>query len=326
MKDTLAAGLLPGEPVPTLPRWSLRPRRARRRIAAAGAGILVWLFAGVPTAAAQGCPGPCPAPDDARFDSRRHLLALGVNMALGGLSAGIRRTHHEESFRDAFWRGALGGAGTYAGKAVAASRFTGAGVIGRSVAAAGASVSRNASEGLPIFDRLSIPLGPVRVHWRPGKGDVHASVDVVTVGVIVGAYVSGIGASLDVGRTLDSGAPVFLARRWQGDWGWQARQIGGVVFLRGDEPADIAHDAFMARALGHERVHVLQHDQVHIVWNEAAERSVLTWLGAPPRLIRSVDFSLYMPIMLGLNALLPYETRPWERESHLLAGTHRDAR
>ena len=56
---------------------------------------------------------------------------VGINAVLGGVTAGVTSLIRGNSFSDAFTAGALGGTMSYAGKRVAASRFYGAGLIGR---------------------------------------------------------------------------------------------------------------------------------------------------------------------------------------------------
>jgi hypothetical protein len=258
------------------------------------------------------------------MDPSSELLALGVNVALGGFTAGVRQWRGDGSFLDGLWRGAIGGAGTYAGKRIVTSDFTGSGIVGRGVAAVGASMTRNASEAKPLFDRLILPVGFVRLHWRPVNGDFHASIDVAAVGAIAGIYMSDLGASLDVARTLESGAPVFMARDWQRDSGWSGRHIFGAVLLRGDEVLSYEHEQRLERALHHERVHVLQYDQAFILWNDQIEHALLGALGSPDWVMRRFDLSLTPVAVSGLKVVLPHGLQVWEDEAHMLAGTRGD--
>jgi hypothetical protein len=295
-----------------------RPRASRVLAATLAAAAVV---AGPARAAAQTT--LLPPPTDPRGSVSDHAAVLAVNVALAGLTAGIRQWRSGGSFVDGLWRGGLGGAGTYAGKLIVTADAPGAGLAGRAVAAAGASVSRNAADGVPMFHRLVIPVGFVRMHWEPATGNFHTSIDVTGAGAVIGSYFAGVGASLDMRRTLSSGAPVFMAREWESDWGWHARHVAGTIVLRGDSPDDLRHDRFIARALAHEQIHVLQYDQAWILWSEPVERRALRALGASPLLVRSVDLSLHAGVLLGLNALIPYDARPWEREADILSGTDR---
>lgn len=287
------------------------------------------LGAGAAPIVAQTCvdlPGgsaqrPCMVVQQGESRATGELLALSVNAAIGGLTAGVRQWQADRSFLDGFWRGALGGVGTYAGKRIVVSDFDGAGLLGRTVAAAGASVTRNASDGRPMFDRLTLPVGFIRFDWRPARGDLHTSFDIPVMAAVAGIYMSDLGASLDIGRTLGTGAPVFMARNWTRERGWSARQIFGSVLLRGDAAVDQDHDRLLEHALYHERIHVLQYDQSSILWNEPFETALLTSLGSPGWLISRFDFSL---VAVGVSAgkfLIPSDFHVWEDEAHFMGRT-----
>lgn len=285
----------------------------------------------IPThAAAQMCVAikgpsvPCPVSPESRVTG--DLLALGANVAVGGLTAGIRQWRSDDgSFWDGLWRGAIGGVGMYAGKRIVASETFGAGMLGRGVAAAGASMTRNASEGKPLFDTLILPVGFVRLHWQPARRELRSSFDVPNIAAIAGIYVSGLGPSLDIARTLDTGAPVFMARDWDRTVGWHGRHVFGAVLLRGDAPlgSSAEHDALVTRSLHHERIHVLQYDQAFILWNEPVEKAVLARLGSPSWL-QSMDLSLYAVGVAGLKSFLPPNWQLWEIEADFLARTTAD--
>lgn len=249
------------------------------------------------------------------------LVALGANALIGGLTAGVRQWRAEGSFIDAFWRGAVGGTGTYAGKRIVVSDFAGAGILGRGVAAAGASVTRNAAEGKPMFDRLTLPVSFVRFDWRLADGDVRASLDVPGLAAVAGIYMSDVGASLDVTRSLGTGAPVFMARNWTSERGWIGRQILGAVLLRGDAVAGLDHERLLRDALYHERIHVVQYDQISILWNEPLETRVLQKLNSPEWLISRTDLSLIAIGLSGAKFLLPGSLHIWEEEAHFMART-----
>lgn len=302
----------------------MRPDRTARRRTLMLAAALSWVGVPASSVAAQNPGGAAvPVPGPSTDGLAEHVTALGVNVAIGGLTAGIRQWRKDGSFLDGLWRGGLGGVGSYAGKLLAGSDIPGGGLAGRGIAGAGASVSRNAADGRPLFDRLVLPVGPLRLHWQPSAGTVHASFDAAGFAAITGSYISSIGASLDLKRSLSSGAPVFMAREWESDWGWQARHVAGTILLRGDESHNPEHDRFLTFALAHERVHMLQYDQAYILWSEPVERSALRALGAPPFVVRSLDLSLQSIAVLSLNAVIPYDARPWEKEADLLSGTSR---
>jgi hypothetical protein len=254
----------------------------------------------------------------------RHGFVLAANVALGGVTAGVLQWRRDGSFLDGFWRGAIGGFGTYGGKVLVTADAPGAGTAGRIVSAVGASVTRNASEGLPTFHRLVVPVGPVRVHWHPATGEIRPSLDVVGTAVLLTRAAGRDGARLHLGHSLASGAPVFSAGDWDETYPWHARHIAGTIVLGGGDGDYDGYDRFIRRVLVHERVHVLQYDQAWILWGDPLEKRALTRIGVPERVARLLDVSMHAPLLLGVRHVLPYGDRPWEREAHLLSGTWRD--
>jgi len=80
------------------------------------------------------CPSELPRP-------RQHLVNLGVNALLGGLATVVQQAVRWELHWEDVLAGAAGGGVGYAGKVLAAERFFGAGLLGRQVAAMGASMA-----------------------------------------------------------------------------------------------------------------------------------------------------------------------------------------
>jgi hypothetical protein len=235
---------------------------------------------------------------------------VAANMAIGGLTAGVRQWWNGGSLRDGMWRGALGGAGSYAGKRIAAGEGFEAGLVGRVVAATGASVTRNASEGKPSFERLVLPFGPVRLRWRPAESEWVPSLDLVGLGTLAWAYLGGMGASLDLGLSVGSGAPVFRASEPIEARGIKA--AGTIVLER----------SYSNRSLRHERVHLLQYDQAYILWSEPAERKLMAGLGIPDEVARHLDLSLHAGAVAALSRWIDYDDRPWEFEAQTLTPSH----
>lgn len=286
--------------------------------------LLAVLLAGLhpAPAAAQAsaiCKGGCPeepAPSTERRDG--HLVLLGANSALGGLTAGVMQWYRGGSFVDGFLRGAAGGAGVYLGKAIVAESFGGAGLLGRGVAGVGASVSANAAEGRPSFERLLLPLGPARLHLRPTEpSESHLSLDLPAAAALGWALLSRRDLKLDPGATLSTGAPVFFLRGEEDAHAWRARHIAGTILVRGNRRE--LDESFVDMALAHERIHLLQYDQFFILWGAPADRVILSLLPAGERIGRHLDFGFPGAAVLGLNAVIPYDRQPWEIEAHFFA-------
>jgi len=249
------------------------------------------------------------------------FASLSANAVLGGLTSGVARRLAGGSFSDAFLRGLLGGSAVYAGKRIAAERFDGAGLIGRQVAATGTSMVRNAGKGVHAFDRLLLPLGPIRLDVSPREGRWSVRTDAVAIGWIV----YGIAESeleLAWGRSIGAGTAIFRTRGTLISFdGEEAHAAGvtnaGVVFVA-DVPAYGAR--VLERGLAHERIHVLQQDFIAAAWTDPLVDALLART-APTRLLRAhISVNLSTELMRALGQLFPtHQDRPWEIESIFFA-------
>ena len=262
--------------------------------------------------------GPC------TFDAPRwvgEFASLSANGLLGALTGGLSQHFRGGSFQDGFVRGALGGAIVYAGKRAASESFDGAGLIGRSVAAVGSSSVRNASEGSPLFSRLTLPLGPVWMEIDTSTRGIEARLDPVALGWMAYA-ISERELELDWGETLSGGTPIFKTHNkvleLPGDTVHVAGLTNaGIVYLA-DVPA--YGPSHMRRHQAHEQIHVIQEDQLAIMWTDPFG----SWaIGSVPKLEPvgsrlAVNLSTEILRLLG-GAIAQYEVRPWEVESVFFA-------
>ena len=248
------------------------------------------------------------------------FAALSANGMLGGLTAGVTRKLRGGSFRDGFVYGLLGGAASWAGKRVAAERFRGAGLLGREVSAAGASLVRNAGDARPLLDRLWLPIGPLWLELGGAGKRVRARLDVAAAAWTLYA-VAEPELELDGGASLSSGAFVFRTHgkllRTNGDNDAAGTANGGIIFLA-DIPA--YGDAFAERAAAHERIHVLQEDQLAIQWTDPALRWAADRARLPSVANRFLLYNVSAELMRVLGGVIPtYSDRPWELEAAFFA-------
>jgi hypothetical protein len=242
------------------------------------------------------------------------------NVLLGGIAAGVAQKARGGSFSDGFTRGAGAGAGIYAGKRIAAARWTGAGLVGRQVASVGSSVVYNAGQGRPSFEQIALPLGPVRFYVRPRGGGprVHARVDAVALATLTYAATRPE-LEWDEGRTLSSGGAVFRAPRHTFSGNGESAHglsLSGAVLLGAVLPTGDDDGLF-----AHERVHTLQTDQLFL----AIGRPLQDWVSgrstAARKISRWMDVDFAVPLLelitLGVEE---HDHRPWELESYQLSG------
>jgi hypothetical protein len=248
-----------------------------------------------------------------------HATAAGANALLGGLTAGGLQKLRGGSFQDGFTRGLLGGTVVYAGKRVAAERFDGAGLLGREIAAVGASVVRNAGEGRPALERITLPLGAARLEVRTGaEAGVGARID--AHGVFWMLYgVLDPNLTFDAGASLSSGATVFRAPNQRLHLAGQTAvgmAFPGTIFLGGPHPDGTGR---AAETFAHERVHIIQHDQAFLFWDEPLQRALAPRVPGVRTVYSVADVDLVFSGVAVLGALLlPHPQRPWEAEALLL--------
>ena len=251
------------------------------------------------------------------------FTVLGFNAVLGGLTAGIRQQVAGGSFEDGFTRGFAGGSVIYAGKRIAAERFPGAGLIGRGVAGAGGSMVRNASDGRPVLDRVVLPVGPMRLHLDRADG-LDARVKFDLNAIVMASYAAARSdIRLDLASSLSAGAPVFRAEGFvfgtEADSIHAAGRVAESVIFLSDLPWRAESDA--ERVFAHERIHVLQRDQVFSTLADPLTSSIVDRFPALAPVYRYADFHVTGLIFHALVLPFPeYDERPWEMESFHLSG------
>lgn len=265
------------------------------------------------------CPRSLASQEDTASAPRwvRHFASASANMLLSGFTAGVIQEIKGGSFRDGFTRGALGGLIIYGGKRIAVDLAPGAGLIGREVAAVGASVVRNAADGIGSFDRLVLPVGIVRVYWtRAPARQWNVKIDALAAGwTIYGIMEREL--DFDVGKSLSSGMAIFETRNRILEFGEGDHAGGvtnaGVIYLShiplwGRERLD--------RSFAHERVHALQMDQMFVTLSDPFDDALLTRLPLGKHANQWVDINLATEFLRLLNVVIKkHSDRPWETEA-----------
>lgn len=245
------------------------------------------------------------------------ISLAAVNMLLSGVTAGITQELRGGSFKDGFTRGSFGGLFIYAGKRVAVEDFDGAGLLGRQINAVGTSIVRNASDGIGTFDRLVLPVGVARVYWQRGAPQPwHFKIDALALGWTVYGVVEPE-LELNFGRTLSAGTPVFQTRgkiiSFDSDGHAGGIAEAGIIFL-----SDVPQwgDVFLEKAFAHERVHIMQLDQVFTTLNEPYDDYVLRRLPGGSAINRWIDINLSSELLNLLSGVIDrHRDRPWELEA-----------
>lgn len=237
---------------------------------------------------------------------------VAVNVLLGGLTGGIQGWFRGHSIVRAFAKGAVGGGVTYYGKRMVAEDRP---VLGRQVAATGASMVANAGAGRGIVDRLTFPLGPALLDVdATGSGEHGVRWNLATV-VAIAYAVSHGEMSFDWRASLQTGSPVF---QYVGGDPWQGRHMAGVVLLN-QRYIDrwSTSDAHRRQVLSHEQIHVIQQDFTTIAMGESFDRLILGslpgGLAVHRRLAIRSDMVLWwiLPMVYEDDPTPPWETEAW---------------
>ena len=243
-----------------------------------------------------------------------------ANVLISGVTAGVTQKLRRGSFKDGFTRGAFGGAVIFAGKRVAVEDFYGAGLIGRQVTNVGASMVWNAGAGLKEFDRLAFPLWFGRLYWhRTGNAGVQFKVDAMALAYTIYG-IAEPALHFDASKTLSFGAPVFRTENQLIDLG--TREVGGVVSNSVVFLSDVPQwgQEVLSRTNAHERVHVLQMDQLFLTLNADYDDRLLRRLPAGRTVARWVDVNVSSTMLsLIARAIDEHGSRPWELEAIHLA-------
>lgn len=222
-------------------------------------------------------------------------VAFG-NMIVGGLTASTRALFSRKDPVRAFAVGAFGGAVHFAGKYLALEHGSAYGPLGLVVAGTGTSIVGNAGRGVGPLEEISIPFASARLRLSPGAPrKVRASIDLAQTAVVVSAFTTRE-MRVDWGRTLSSGAPVFMLRR--GSLRMDDSFIGGVAV---GPVALVDANVFNVPAIvRHELVHVHQHWFIAEAWGRPLE----TFVRARVPVLRRIPGWIELGVtQFGVNAL-----------------------
>jgi hypothetical protein len=252
------------------------------------------------------------ATPQAQVTVRTRVEDVAINGVLGALTGVVWATIRDSRNWKAAEQGLVGGVLMSLGRQTAASPFNGSGFLGREVSAVGVSLITSVGERSTTF---TFPVGPVSLEYGEHEYDWRLNVTdfLLTIGMTF--YPN---TRLDVGKSLSSGVPVFRIRRIDfgqiGDVDLTAAQLAGTILL--------SRNAFdpltgKADAIYHENVHILQEDYFEDAIALPAERAVIRPLPFGRRFLKHFDLGLLGPVLGGgISRLIPYQSRPWEREAY----------
>lgn len=253
--------------------------------------------------------------------ARYNTVAVAAgNIALGVVAGGLGRAIRGKRIdRRAIAGGAIGGGLVFTGKAIVSENSGWANLLGRELAAVGSSGIRNVGAGRAFTSHLSLPWGPIRVHvTRSTRPTAQVKLDLATTVATAVAFANEM--EFDFERSLINGIAVFEVDSLRQSSEVGGSHSGGVVRLRSRAEGMEVSSSTIRRIIGHEMVHVVQSDFLFNVLSEPVEKRVMEATSGGRFIHRYVDLGLNAPLSSGLNSLVTYEKRPWEREAVTLAG------
>lgn len=245
------------------------------------------------------------------------MKVAAVNVALGAVTAGAWSAARRKSFFRGFGRGAAAGATVFAGKRIIGEESPLAWWLGREIAAIGSSEVVNAGEGLPVLQRAVIPVGPIRFHIdRGAKRKVVPRLDIVSsvAALVIGSRER---TRFALKESVATGVLVFIVPEESAVVGTHS---AGIMSLGEAVPdGDFAPLTSKRLVMSHELVHTAQYDFAFTAWSDVAQRAMSSSVPGAAFISRYVDVNLTLPIQVGLNRIIQYEYRPWEKEAAAIA-------
>lgn len=240
------------------------------------------------------------------------------NAVIGAATAAVTRAIGRKPIAAGAIRGAIAGAGVYAGKRLIGNGRPGYWWLGRELSAISSSEIGNAGLGLKPLERAILPIGPIRIHVdRLARRKIVPRLDVVST---VGAIVIGSRDGVRIGwnETFSTGAIVLLTPETSDQIGNYAAGVLSVSELAPD--GNFPPLESKRSVMSHEMTHAAQYDFSFNAWSEPLRGVMETRLPQLFRHLRYLDVNLMLPVNFVLNSFVSYQDRPWEREAVTVSG------
>lgn len=190
---------------------------------------------------------------------------MAFSAVIGGIGSAINKRPAErrtEAFGRGFYRGAIGGTVAFCGKnltrRIVTEQALGYGWAAKLVHSTGVSITENAAAGRGFLDQFALDAGPLRVDLNTGRrqpGDSPVSARRVCVRIapvaLAGFVYSFTQGKLNLGATLQSGSPIFVAP------GMEAMGMNGVVGVSSVNSIQLR--VFNYQTIAHEMIHGFQY-------------------------------------------------------------------
>lgn len=244
----------------------------------------------------------------------QHLFYVATNTALGMIGSALTAWVKGNPIDRALFGGAVGGAVTWTGMRVLGTEKRELAFVGLQTASLGASIARNAGNGIGLLDELTFTPYPLYVTFRPNDPDARFSVRLSAGAVVATAwFLSESEWDLEPDWTKSMWAGVLVLRSPKA-WeplangttfscptdkpcvgGLLGRQASGVVFYTAGQGAAVAR-----QVLTHELEHVAQFSRESIPYAVPVSDAMLSLFGEGGQaLSRYVVLDWFTPLGFG---------------------------
>jgi hypothetical protein len=221
-----------------------------------------------------------------------------INGLIGGSTAAVTAAVQHRSVKSALMKGSLGGLTVYAGKCLIARKHTADYWLGQQTVAIGSSMVANGATGRAIFERLALPLGPVRI-YRDSANKFNVKLDLMETGAAAWFMVTSP-AHVDWSLSAKHDALILF-----GSSGEQRIEAAGVIKIRDDGSFRLVH----------EEIHVAQDQFVSTALEDPLEGWLAPKIPGGNDLHRHFEFGILAPVWAAVNSQIRRENRPWEKEA-----------
>ena len=263
-----------------------------------------------------------------RNDGRARYLA--ANVLIGTATALARARISNEPLWPALRKGVVGGLVMNGGVSLIGTESPSLRFLGLQTVAVGASIARNADDGVPLLSDLTFPVYPFFVRVRAADAPkLSLRLSTMSTAYIVSTITSAKHSRVDWRETLITGAPVFRSAGWrlpsahcpppcEGSF---ARHDGGLVVYS----ASAGTDYDLQRTLAHESMHLAQHTRDVLLHAQPTSDALLVRLGKPGAFVsRFLVLDGFLPLKgLSITAThlqgVPARQSWYEREARAFA-------
>lgn len=258
--------------------------------------------------------------NEPRPSSTTLTRVFAANIGIGALIAAVGAVTSRHSVGRAAVRGTIGGAVAYSGKAIVGRNLASTVLLGREIAAVGASIVENAGRGKGVLDRVVLPYGPLRAYiFLKPRVSVRVKLDLISSVVAIKDFRDSQ-LAFDMRRSATTGTGVFLVDSAAPGVTLGGSHIGNVIEIRSVTPFINASSTTVRRIIGHELVHVSQFDFTFLTLAEPVESVIVPMVPGGKWIHTYVDLGINVPFWSVANSLIPYSKRPWEREAATFEG------